>query len=600
MSTPEKELRFLVESHLQFIYDREAYPDLDHTGLATQLIRILQLDEHCRIPPVHESLWSERDIFVITYGDTIIRPGEWPLRTLHHFLHSRLRDTVSGVHILPFFPYSSDDGFAVIDYTKINDSLGDWRHIEAIADDFDLMADLVINHCSSRGQWFENFKRRRHPGKDYFVEVDPLMDISVVVRARNTPLLREVETLDGSRFVWCTFGHDQVDLNFANPDVLCKIARIIKLYLDRGIRVFRLDAVAFVWKEAGTRCINHPKTHEIIRLVRTLVEHHSPDAIIITETNVPNHENLSYFGNANEAHAVYNFSLPPLLLHALVSGSSRHLKAWQMSMPQAQEGTLYFNFIASHDGIGLRPVEGLLSDGETTELIESMERFGGRISWRTGDDGRDKPYEINITLYEALQGTLAGPDRWQLARFLCAHAIMLSLEGIPAIYIQSLFGTGNHLDGVALSRHNRTINRYKWSYEELETALADNGKSHHARVFRAMQKLIRLRRGQPAFHPNGPQFTLHLGDDVFGFWRQSPDRRQIVFCIHNITDRELTIPLTSVNLTNDRPWADLIGGSLFSDQHDDLILGPYEFVWLTQKDTSASDDNDGLAPDTGA
>lgn len=278
-------------------------------------------------PTVHESLWDEQDVLVITYGDSIKKEGEPPLDTLNNFFNKYLADTVNGVHILPFFPYSSDDGFSVIDYTQVNDGLGDWGDIEEIASNFDLMADLVVNHCSSRSRWFDNFKQCKEPGKNYFFECDPSADTSDVVRPRTSPLLREVETLEGKKYVWCTFSHDQVDLNFANPDVLCEMIQIIKLYLDRGVKIFRMDAVAFVWKELGTPCIHHPKTHELVRLMRTLIEHHSPRAIIITETNVPNHENLSYFGNANEAHAVYNFSLPPLLLNALITGSSAHLKA---------------------------------------------------------------------------------------------------------------------------------------------------------------------------------------------------------------------------------------------------------------------------------
>ncbi|WP_252738413.1 alpha-amylase family glycosyl hydrolase [Saccharophagus degradans] len=582
MISLQKELRFLVETHLRFIYDEQSYPDLDHAQLARKLIKIVELDEQCLKPAVHESLWDEQDVLVITYGDSIKKEGEPPLDTLNNFFNKHLADTVNGVHILPFFPYSSDDGFSVIDYTQVNDGLGDWGDIEEIASNFDLMADLVVNHCSSRSRWFDNFKQCKEPGKNYFFECDPSADTSDVVRPRTSPLLREVETLEGKKYVWCTFSHDQVDLNFANPDVLCEMIQIIKLYLDRGVKIFRMDAVAFVWKELGTPCIHHPKTHELVRLMRTLIEHHSPRAIIITETNVPNHENLSYFGNANEAHAVYNFSLPPLLLNALITGSSAHLKAWQMSMPPAQEGTFYFNFIASHDGIGLRPAEGLLQDQEIDTLINTMQSFGARISWRAAQGGLNKAYEINVTLFDALQGTTKGPDKWQIQRFLCAHGIMLALEGIPAIYIHSLVATNNYQEGVELTASNRTINRYKWDADELETQLATE-HTHHAKVFEQLKRLIRIRRGQQAFHPNATQFTLHLGDQLFGFWRQSIRRDQSIFCIHNVTDETVTIPLSSINLISLNKWVDLVSGQEYTDLHLDLVLEPYQFVWLTNK-----------------
>lgn len=576
----QKDLRFLVETHLQAIYTSDDYPEVTHSVLARRLIQIMGLNENCTKPAPHENLWNENDIIVITYGDSIRTGNETPLDTLSDFLHTRLSDVVNSVHILPFFPYSSDDGFSVIEYTQVNDSLGDWEDIEKIAGEFHLMADLVVNHCSSRSRWFDNFKQCKHPGMDFFVEVEPTTDLSDVVRPRTSPLLREVETLNGKKYVWCTFSHDQVDLNFANPEVLCEFIKIIKIYLDRGVKIFRLDAVAFLWKEIGTPCINHAKTHEIIRLMRALIEHHSSDAIVITETNIPNRENLSYLGNANEAHAIYNFSLPPLLLNTLATGNADHLKTWIMSMPPSQAGTFYLNFIASHDGIGLRPAEGLLSEEEIDRLINAMQQFGARVSWRTTEGGKNKPYEINITLFDAMLGTVNGPDRWQIERFMCAHAIMLALEGLPAIYIHSFLATNNYNDGVELTNQNRTINRFKWEYEELSAKL-DDQYSHHAKVFHKLCWLIKVRKKQPAFHPNATQFTLHLGDNIFGFWRQSLARDQTLFCINNVCDREVTIPLSSINLIGADSWTDLITGRSYDDLHEDLTLKPYQFVWLT-------------------
>ncbi len=582
MNALEKELLFLVETHLQFIYDNKDFPDVDITVLARKIITLFDLDENCLKPAVHESLWDEKDVLSITYGDSIVKQGESPLKTLKHFFDDHLKDTLSGIHVLPFFPYSSDDGFSVIDYTQVNDGLGDWSHIEDIAKEYDLMADLVVNHCSSRSRWFDNFKQRKEPGKSYFFEAPADTDTSMVVRPRTSPLLREVETLDGKKYIWCTFSHDQVDLNFANPDVLCEMVNIIRLYLDRGVKIFRMDAVAFIWKELNHSSIHHPKTHEIIRLMRTLIEHHSPDAIIITETNVPNVENLSYFGNANEAHAVYNFSLPPLLIHALITGDCTHLKHWQMSMPPAQEGTFYFNFIASHDGIGLRPAEGFLNEEEINTVINSVQQTGARVSWRTDDNGNKKAYEINVTLFDALAGTVSGPDKWQNERFICAHGVMLALEGIPAFYIHSLLATQNYQEGVELTGSNRTINRYKWQRDEIEDKLSQP-HTHHAKIFTELKRLIEIRREQSAFHPNATSFTLHLGNQLFGFWRQSIKRTQSIFCIFNFSSEEVTIPLASINLVDVNKWMDLVSGDTFTDMHQDLTFKPYQFIWLSNK-----------------
>lgn len=566
-----------VLEHLRFIY-----PNVDIEPLMKRLLETLRLHQDCQQPTAHKNLWDQTDILVITYGDSIIKPGQAPLLTLHHFLRKHFCMAINGVHILPFFPYSSDDGFAVTDYKLVDDRLGDWTDILKISTDFHLMADLVINHCSSRHRWFDNFKKGLEPGKNYFFTAETTDDLNAVVRPRTSPLLREVETAEGRKSVWCTFGHDQVDLNFANPEVLIKIVDIIRLYLDMGVQVFRFDAIAFIWKEIGTTCLNLDQTHEIVRLLRTLIEHVNPHAIIITETNIPNQENLSYFGNANEAHCVYNFALPPLLLNTMISGDCHHLKTWLTSMPPAQDGTAYFNFIASHDGIGLRPIEGLLSEEETSQFVQTMEEFGGLISWRSLKDSQNKPYEVNISLFDALKGTKDGEDVWQVVRFICAHTIMLALEGIPAFYIHSLIGTGNDYERLKLHGHNRAINRRQWNEDELNEQL-ENPKSHHHLVMKRLLKLIKLRRDQPAFHPNAAQFTLHLGNQVFAFWRQSLDKRQSIFCLNNISKVKQEVALTSINLIGSGQWKDLIKGELLDEKNSSVKLSPYQSMWITNR-----------------
>ncbi|MDV2077687.1 alpha-amylase family glycosyl hydrolase [Marinobacter xestospongiae] len=561
------------------------YPDLDSGFLADRLITTMGLAPDSPAPPAHQNNWTEADVLLITYADTVQAEDEKPLATLRRFLREQLADTVSAVHILPFFPYSSDDGFAVMDYLAVNESHGDWRDIEAIGRELRLMADLVINHMSARSRWFENFRRRLDPGRDYFVEADPAADVSQVVRPRTSPLLNPVQTDDGERHVWCTFSEDQVDLNFRNPEVLLAFVGIIRHYLERGVLWFRLDAVAFLWKEVGTRCIHLQQTHELIKVLRLLIEHHTPTAVVITETNVPNRENLTYFGNANEAHVIYNFSLPPLLIHTLVTGNCRHLKTWLMSMPPAQLGTTYLNFIASHDGIGMRPTDGLLSDTEKQQLIATMERFGGKVSYRQVADGSQQAYEINIALYDAMKGTVAGEggDAWQLQRFLCAHAIMLALEGIPALYIHSLVGTGNDYARMEHTGRLRSINRAQWPLDRLQEALA-NPLSHHSQVFGELRRLIEVRRRQPAFHPNATQFTLHLGLQVFGFWRQSLRRDQSIFCIYNVTDSVRQVSLSDINLIGTDRWRDLISGQRIDDLGGEITLKPYQAVWLSNRE----------------
>lgn len=569
-----------LTSMLEFVY-----PVADSVYLAEQLMDTMGLSPDCKTPADHRNNWDESEVILITYADSVVdhnqNPDQKPLVTLHKFLHEELEDAITAVHILPFFPYSSDDGFSVMDYLAVNESHGDWDDIERISKQFKFMADLVINHMSARSRWFDNFKKRIDPGKDYFFEAKPEDDLSAVVRPRTSPLLTPVCTEDGVRHVWCTFSEDQVDLNFSNPKVLIEFVNIIRHYLAHGVQLFRLDAVAFIWKEVGTPCIHLQQAHEIIKILRVLIEHHTPEAVIITETNVPNRENLTYFGNANQAHVIYNFSLPPLLINTLITGNCRHLKTWLMSMPPAQMGTTYLNFIASHDGLGLRPTDGLLSEDEKYQMVNTMMQFGGRVTYRRSREGTDKPYEINISLYDALKGTVSdGPDRLQLPRFICAHVIMMALEGIPAIYIHSLLGTENDYDRVEHTGRSRSINRSQWDRIQLDEKLNDK-LSHHSKVFSELKRLINIRKRQKAFHPNATQFTLHLGLQLFGFWRQSMMRDQSIFCINNVSPDTQQVLLGDINLIGTDAWTDLISGNQLDDLTGTLTLRPYQCVWLT-------------------
>ena len=568
MISPLDALLERIGTHLTKIYG-----ECDQSALVDQLVEAMRLREHFFDPVPFANHWSQKDVALITYGNTIQREGHKPLEELIAFLSARLQDALSIVHVLPYFPWTSDDGFAVSNYDSVKPELGDWSHLEALSENFRVMSDLVVNHCSASHEWFEQFQRGEKPGCEYFFEASPDDDLSEVVRPRTSPLLRPTETPSGTKHVWCTFGHDQIDLNFSEPRLLIELVKIIRSHLDHGVSIFRLDAVAFIWKEVGSRSINLPQTHELVRLFRTLIEHVKPDAVIITETNIPNQENLAYFGNCNEAHSIYNFSLPPLLLHALVTGSSFHLKQWMMSMPPAQPGTTYFNFVASHDGIGLRPAEGLLTDEEIDDLVEMMKSRGGLISERALSEGGSRPYEINISLFDALGGE---------AQFFCAHTILLALEGIPAFYIHSLLGTRNDYERYGRTKHNRHINRHQWDANQLDTFLND-ADSHHAKVLSELLRLIEIRKSQAAFHPNATQFTLHLGEQVFAFWRQSMDRRNNVFCIHNVSGEEQRIPVSSINLIATEDWIDLLTGQLLNPEKSEIVLGPYQSVWLTNR-----------------
>ncbi len=528
-----------------------------------------------------KELWSEKDVLLITYADSIIKKNQKNLITLSNFLTKYCKE-FTYVHILPFFPFSSDDGFAVEDYKKIKKEHGSWNDLKKITKSFKIMVDLVINHCSSRNRLFKNYLENKDPGKDFFISSQKKFPTSKkIVRPRSSDLSKKVLINGKDNYVWCTFGHDQVDFNFKNPSVLIYFFEIIKFYLDQNIKALRLDAVAFLWKELGTRCINLPQTHNIIRLIRLIIDNFYNKTLIITETNIPSHENLTYFGNNNEAHCIYNFSLAPLLIHAIISGNSFYLKKWSRGMPPAQENNSYLNFLSTHDGIGMRPVEGILPEMEVKKYFRFFKKQGGLFSYRT-NKGKKSVYEVNITLLEALKECYNGKDKYIFDRFVLAHTILFSMEGIPAIYIQNFLGSKN--DNIKVKKTNsfRSINRKNWNYDNL-IKIINNKSTINNKILNSIKTLIVLRKKQIAFHPNATQFTLQLGDIFFGLWRQSIDRSQSIFCISNLTNKKQKISLLDINLISTNSWFDLLTKKKIKNIGDELFFKPYQTYWITNK-----------------
>ena len=564
----------------------EIYPDLDANVLASHILDAFWPDERPRrkrgrLPG--NTLWSEHDALVITYGNSIIDGAHKPLDLLHDFLLRYLKGAVNAVHILPFFPYTSDDGFAVSDFRAVNPQLGDWPDINRIGADFTLMSDLVLNHVSSQGSWFNAYRQGQPPYDKFFFEASPEDDLTMVVRPRTTPLLQMIETLNGPRHVWCTFSHDQIDLDFRNPEVLLEFLRIIRLHVDNGVQIIRLDAVAFLWKVVGSPSIHLPQTHAVIRLMRLLCDYATEKIILLTETNVPKAENLSYFGRGDEAHAIYNFPLPPLILHAMMSGSARYLHKWQRGMPPAPMGCAYLNFTASHDGIGMRPAEGVLPDTEKDKVIESVRKAGGLVSMRALPDGGQSPYELNITFFEAMGQTFHGADAFHLERFICSQTIVMSLEGIPAFYIHSLLATPNDHAQVEHRGMNRAINRHRWDYPTLQ-ALLDDPQTMQSQVLDALTARLKLRGRQRAFHPNATQFTItSLDERVFGVWRQSLHRHQSIFALHNVSADIVTVPTSALNMIEDEDWIDLLSDEAIPAEAETITLAPYQCRWISNR-----------------
>lgn len=523
--------------------------------------------------PAREGGVTERDAILIAYGDQVQRFGEAPLKTLAEFCRIHLRHVVSGVHILPFYPSTSDDGFSVVDYRRVDPALGSWDDIAAMRRDFRLMFDLVLNHISSQSEWFQKFLQGDPQYQDYFIVIDGEPDLSQVARPRALPLLTPFQTPSGEKKVWTTFSGDQIDLNFKNPSVLFEIIDVLLGYAERGADFIRLDAVAYLWKEIGTPCIHLPQTHRVVQLMRALLNEAAPHVQLITETNVPHADNLSYFGDgANEAQMVYNFALPPLTLHAFRTGDARILSEWADSLILPSGKTAFFNFLASHDGVGLNPARGILSDADIAALVQAASAHGGLISYKHNPDGSQSPYEININYFDALSNPQSDePLTLQVDRFIAAHAIMFSLTGVPGVYFHSLFGSRGWLEGVKQTGRSRSINRQKCQFDELQQELADP-ESLRSQIFSRFRALLRLRRNLPAFHPHGGQNVPDLHKSVFAVERISPDGRSRVLCLHNVSADTITLnaPFASAK--------DLLTGNILSGAA--LSLEPYQILWL--------------------
>jgi sucrose phosphorylase len=563
--------------------------------VAAQLAVLLER-WHLRLPPAGPSRRdlpvSQHDALLITYADQLSRPGQSPLAVLAEFSAHHLKGVVSGIHLLPFYPWSSDDGFSVKDFRAIAPGNGTWEDIACLRSDFELMFDAVFNHVSVQGAWFQGFLAGDPRHRDFFITVPGDPDLSQVVRPRALPLLTEFPTAAGPKRVWTTFSADQADLNFHQPAVLLAVLEALLFYVSQGARFIRLDAVAFLWKEIGTNCLHRPQTHLLIQWLRAVLDELAPQVLLITETNVPHRDNLSYFGDGtNEAQLVYNFALPPLVLHSLQSGNAEKLTRWAKSLGTLPTSVTFFNFLASHDGIGLNPVRGILTEAEIGALVNRTLEHGGFISYKHQPDGSQVPYEMNISYLDALSHPTAGEPPEQAARkFLTAHAILLSLQGVPGIYFHSLFGSRGDRAGALASGISRRINREKLALTRLEAELTDLG-SLRDHVWKGMHHLLQIRRAYSAFSPRAAQVVLADDPRLFAVWRLPADGQERILCLHNVSAQSVQATGPILEAMASTTSLDVLTGQWHgpaSSGGSPVTLAAYQTLWLWQATSGAS------------
>ncbi|MEH7512525.1 sugar phosphorylase [Gottfriedia acidiceleris] len=553
-----------IKERLTFIYENE---DIDQIN---SLIEKRIEEAKLKITKKRKQNWDESDVVLITYGDQFQEEGKPTLETFKKMFDEHLANKFELVHILPFYPYTSDDGFSVVDYKKVNPDLGDWSHIENLSKSARIMFDYVCNHISSKSEWFQGYLNGDSKYKDYFVEMDPSIDLSSVTRPRALPLLSKFKLANGEeKYIWTTFSDDQIDLNFSNPQVLLDMVDVLLFYLEQGAEYVRLDAVGYMWKEVGTSCIHTEKTHEIVKLFRDLLDEAAKGTVMITETNVPHLDNISYFGNGHdEAHMVYQFPLPPLVLYSLHKGNGSTLTNWAKNLEGSGEETTFFNFLASHDGIGLNPIRGIIPEEEILSLVEDLKVEGALVNYKKNSDGTESPYEINVTYLDALNKQ-SSSDALRVKKFLLAHSILLTFQGVPAIYIQSMLGSRNDYAGVERTGMNRSINRQKYSFVEIEKELNEVGSLRN-KIFTELTNIIQVRKEEKLFNPNTKMEVLDLNENVFAIKRV--DEEDSIVILHNLSNEKVLCSFNGKYLN--------ILTEEVEEFNEYISLDPYQYIWL--------------------
>ena len=543
---------------------------------------------------IPEERFSEKDMVMITYGDLLRGEKHSPLASLAYFLNRPLKEIINTIHILPFFPYSSDRGFSVTDFKSVDPKLGTWQDINEIGKEFKLLFDGVFNHASAESEGFQEFLNGHPRFKDVVISY-PSPDAltpeqrRLIRRPRTSDILTKFYSVNGPQYVWTTFSPDQIDLNYKNPQVLIAVISVLLLYVRHGADIIRLDAITYLWEELGTECASLEQTHEIIKLMRDVLDVTAPEVVLLTETNVPHDENVSYFGNGNdEAQMVYNFALPPLVLHTFYTEDATALSQWADNLEYPSKTTTFFNILDSHDGVGLPGVKNILSKEEIEAMIKkATEEHKAFVSYKTGEDGNEEPYEINTTWFGVLNSEDSGEElAFQVKRFVASRCIALILRGVPAMYFHGMIGTGNDPAVVKKTGQNRDINRTVIDEKDLDEALGD--PLSKLSLIRSQFRDIALIRGhEKAFHPNGEQKVLIISPSVFSVLRISPEGDERILTLVNVTERTCDLKINTSQLgTEENRWYELINKKehVSDTQGLSFTLQPYDVLWLKSRE----------------
>ena len=461
----------------------------------------------------------KNQVQLITYVDRLAGSG---LNALGTLLAAKFGNALGGVHLLPFFhPIDgADAGFDPIDHTLIDPRLGDWTDLRTLSERYELMADLIVNHMSSQSPQFLDWSARgaESPYAGLFLTYARVFpkgatedDLLRIYRPRPGLPFTKVTLGNGQQhFLWTSFTSQQVDIDVSHVEGKKYLSSILGKFAEAGVRVIRLDAAGYAIKKAGSSCFMIPETFTFIAGladearalgIETLVEIHS--------------HYLQQIEIAKRVDRVYDFALPPLVLHALYTGTARHLCDWLTISPRNAVTVL-----DTHDGIGVidagadsegRP--GLLPPGEIDRLVETIHlRSNGESRQATGGAASNLDlYQVNCTFYDALGG--------RDLEYLIARAIQFFAPGVPQVYYTGLLCGGNDMELLHRGKVGRDINRHYYTDQEIDAAL-------ERPVVRELLELMRFRNTHPAF--NGT-FSIHspAPHKLTMTWRRNGDLAQL-------------------------------------------------------------------------
>ncbi|MFC1840385.1 sucrose phosphorylase [Thermodesulfobacteriota bacterium] len=438
----------------------------------------------------------KNQVQLITYVDRLSGGG---FNQLNSLLNGPLANVFGGAHLLPFFTPidGADAGFDPIDHTMVDAKLGTWEDVRELGSTVELVADLIVNHVSSSSPQFLDYSKKGEASEyaGMFLTIDRVFpdgaresDILSIYRPRPTVPFSPVMLLSGEkRLFWTTFNPEQIDIDVRHPKAEAYLDSILQKFQTAGVKMIRLDAVGYAIKKPGTSCFMIPETFDFISELTDKARNYGIEVLVEIHSHY-----LKQVGIARRVDWVYDFALPPLVLHALFNADSKPLAKWLSISPRNAVTVL-----DTHDGIGVIDVgvddidgtPGLLDPGKIDNLVETIHvKSNGQSKKATGAAANNLDlYQVNCTFLDALGGSEV--------EYLIARAIQFFAPGIPQVYYVGLLGGLNDMELLEYSKVGRDINRHYYTNDEIGIALEQQ-------LVKKLIELIRLRNSHPAFNGN--------------------------------------------------------------------------------------------------